>query len=150
MASNQTEHLKLCQWEAEDEVLRVDFNADNARIDAAVTEARAAAAEGIEAVRTMAQACYSPENQPFVIGQYTGDGKSSRTISLGFTPSAVMIVDGGFTGYSNGYYYSGFALRGGVRLINCLEVVEGGFQIGVSSNGHSNLKGCTFSYIAFR
>jgi len=36
MASNQTKHLKLCQWEADDNVLRADFNADNAKIDAAV------------------------------------------------------------------------------------------------------------------
>lgn len=36
MASNQTPHLQLCQWEKDDEVLRIDFNADNAKIDTAV------------------------------------------------------------------------------------------------------------------
>ena len=37
MASNYTEHYDLCQWEATDQVQRTDFNADNAKIDAALT-----------------------------------------------------------------------------------------------------------------
>ena len=36
MASNQTANYRLSQWEAEDAVRRVDFNADNAKIDAAI------------------------------------------------------------------------------------------------------------------
>ena len=36
MASNYTEHYDLCQWEATDAVQRVEFNADNAKIDAAL------------------------------------------------------------------------------------------------------------------
>ena len=36
MASNQTANYGLCQWEATDAVLRTDFNADNAKIDAAL------------------------------------------------------------------------------------------------------------------
>lgn len=36
MASNYTEHYELCQWEATDQVQRTDFNADNAKIDAAL------------------------------------------------------------------------------------------------------------------
>ena len=36
MASNYTEHYDLCQWEATDQVQRTDFNADNAKIDAAL------------------------------------------------------------------------------------------------------------------
>ena len=34
MASNQTEHYGLNQWAAEDNVLREEFNQDNAKIDA--------------------------------------------------------------------------------------------------------------------
>ena len=33
MASNYTEHYGLCQWEAADQVLREEFNQDNAKID---------------------------------------------------------------------------------------------------------------------
>ena len=36
MASNYTSSYQLCQWEAEDKVLRTDFNGDNAKIDAAL------------------------------------------------------------------------------------------------------------------
>ena len=36
MASSYTSNYKLCQWEASDKVLRTEFNADNAKIDAAL------------------------------------------------------------------------------------------------------------------
>ena len=38
MASNYTSNYNLCQWEADDKVLRTEFNADNAKIDAALAE----------------------------------------------------------------------------------------------------------------
>ena len=38
MASNQTSSYGLSQWEATDQVKRTDFNADNAKIDAALEE----------------------------------------------------------------------------------------------------------------
>ena len=34
MASNQTTNYQLNQWESTDQVLRTDFNADNAKLDA--------------------------------------------------------------------------------------------------------------------
>ena len=36
MASNYTGNYQLCQWEATDAVQRVEFNADNAKVDAAL------------------------------------------------------------------------------------------------------------------
>ena len=33
---NRTSNYKLCQWEADDKVQRTDFNADNAKLDAAI------------------------------------------------------------------------------------------------------------------
>ena len=36
MASGQTEHYGLNQWEARDQVLREEFNADNLKLDAAL------------------------------------------------------------------------------------------------------------------
>ena len=38
MAANYTANYNLCQWEATDQVLRTDFNQDNAKIDAALKE----------------------------------------------------------------------------------------------------------------
>ena len=36
MASNYTNNYQLCQWKETDKVLRTEFNADNAKIDAAL------------------------------------------------------------------------------------------------------------------
>ena len=36
MSTNYTSHYNLCQWEPSDPVLRTDFNADNAKLDAAL------------------------------------------------------------------------------------------------------------------
>ena len=36
MATNYTEHYELNQWEPTDQVLRTDFNADNAKVDTAL------------------------------------------------------------------------------------------------------------------
>ena len=53
MSTNHTEHYSLSQWLAADQVQRTDFNADNAKIDAALkTNADAIAAE--TAARTAA------------------------------------------------------------------------------------------------
>lgn len=41
MASNYTENYGLCQWEATDQVLREEFNEDNARIEAALDDVNA-------------------------------------------------------------------------------------------------------------
>lgn len=38
MASNYTENYGLCQWEATDQVLREEFNQDNAKMDAALRD----------------------------------------------------------------------------------------------------------------
>ena len=36
MASQHTQHYQLNQWQATDQVLRTDFNADNVRLEAAL------------------------------------------------------------------------------------------------------------------
>jgi hypothetical protein len=38
MSTNHTPYLGLCQWEPTDPVIREDFNADNQKIDAALSE----------------------------------------------------------------------------------------------------------------
>lgn len=47
----QTSNYQLNQWEGTDRILRTDFNADNAKIDAAIAELRKDLAAQIEAVR---------------------------------------------------------------------------------------------------
>ena len=65
----KTEHYQLNQWDASDYVRREDFNADNAKIDAALGE-----------------------KSRVVSGTYLGDGNNSKTISLDFTPRAVLVL----------------------------------------------------------
>lgn len=69
MASNYTTNFGLCQWEAADQVQRTEFNADNAKIDAA-----------------LAKTC-----QPYIIS-YTGDGNQTRTMEFPGKPLFVIAV----------------------------------------------------------
>ena len=51
MASNQTANYGLNQWEATDQVVRADFNADNAKIDAALHDIAQTHAADTQALR---------------------------------------------------------------------------------------------------
>ncbi len=71
MPSNQTPNYSLSQWSRDDRVLMEDFNADNAKIDAALGEHAAALAALTEA---------SPRhgNCQIYITSYKGDGTNSE------------------------------------------------------------------------
>ena len=56
MASKHTERFGLCQWEAEDQVLRSDFNADNAKVEAALALCPRIAVGSYEGTGTYGQA----------------------------------------------------------------------------------------------
>lgn len=60
MASNYTTNYNLCQWQPTDQVQRTDFNADNAKIDAALAELSPSAALADRALPNLA----------FYIGQF--------------------------------------------------------------------------------
>ena len=122
MATNQTANYDLNQWLSTDQVLRTDFNADNAKLDAALgalnrskaDSAQLAAAVGrvsdLESSRaTKAElgelADQVEENETAIqqltadltkitFGFYAGDGADTRTIQLGFSPKAVLLVAG--------------------------------------------------------
>ena len=57
------------QWEASDKVLREDFNADNAKIDAALGSHATQIAQAL----TTAGNAFSPGKLPVVTGSYVGD-----------------------------------------------------------------------------
>ena len=54
MASNYTTNYNLCQWQPTDQVQRTDFNADNAKIDAALAELSPSAALSDRALPNLA------------------------------------------------------------------------------------------------
>ena len=100
MASNYTEHYDLCQWEATDQVQRTEFNADNAKIDAALDALAGQVAEKAdgddlaalsETVAGHTAALAQKGNCQVYTTAYTGTGTVSRTFSFPKQPLLVII-----------------------------------------------------------
>ena len=175
MASGKTTNYGLSQWEATDKVERLDFNGDNEKLDAAIKAAQDAADSAQEATDNLAAAAYTPENSPFVVGTYKGNGTASRTISLGFTPQAVFVAPtmAQFYNYASGHYvYGGMAVTGSNVCRNtsastseggrigwasgqtAIMIVDGGFKVSTGNSGYAyprtNDAESYYNYIAFR
>lgn len=126
MANNHTSNYGLCQWEATDQVLRTEFNEDNAKIEAALVKHDTAMAENVQAIQTEASARASGDlaeeqartsavaslmtelskrgNCSIELKSYTGDGTfgsgHATAISFSGTPQFVVVVNkssGGLT-----------------------------------------------------
>lgn len=110
----KTTNYNLNQWEADDVVRREDFNADNAKIDAAIKAASDA----------------SPE---IVFGTYTGDGTANRVISLGRKPKAVYVQPRTGNGGGGGNYDGGLASQEYPLLYNgrdtIVRLTDDGFMV---------------------
>lgn len=164
MSSSYTDNYDLCQWEAADQVQRTDFNADNAKIDAALAELATGKADqsALNALSSTVSTL-SGKVTRLTFGSYTGNGAASRTISLGFTPKAVLVFTNfgsSFDGleYSNSHY-GGLAStsrpvysRWDSKLV--MQIVAGGFwvafeQAGTGDKILSNENGIVYYYIAF-
>ena len=79
MPSNQTPNYALNQWERDDRVLMEDFNADNAKIDAAIkAEAEARTAETAALAGKLG-------NCKVVLRTYVGNGTYSNTSPTGIS-----------------------------------------------------------------
>nr|DAI66259.1 MAG TPA: hypothetical protein [Caudoviricetes sp.] len=99
-------------------------------------------------------------NSACVCGIYTGDGVIPRTISLGFTPSAVLISsENGAMGATSTVTKSGALAVGNsvgctynsastTKYTEMVGIVSGGFQLLSSNSNHSN--GYTYHYVAFK
>lgn len=93
MASNYTESYGLCQWEATDQVLRTEFNENNAKIDAAL---KGLAAQDV-ALGELVSKC---GNCKMYLTTYTGKGSAitEQSISFPWLPWVVIIM--GADGYT--------------------------------------------------
>ena len=84
MSTNHTTNYDLNQWEGTDKVLRTEFNADNAKIDAALkanADAIAAKADQSALESLGAQITQTQASQLRVAtGSYTGKGKRAANI----------------------------------------------------------------------
>ena len=76
MNLNYTKHYQLNQWDAVDRVLREDFNADNRLLDEKIQQHIQSQLHLTEQQRERL------ENPGYLIGSYTGDGTTKRTISV--------------------------------------------------------------------
>ena len=118
MASNYTSNYQLCQWKETDKVLRTEFNADNAKIDAAIAavDSRVSSVSGGKAsisalnsvkstvdslVQTVAE--HTSElakkgNCQLYATSYTGDGgygsSSWNSLTFPHKPFAVVVAQG--------------------------------------------------------
>ena len=101
MASNYTSNYNLCQWAASDKVLRTEFNADNAKIDAAVkavdrkADGKADQSALLALSQTVSQGL-DLRNCRFVTGSYTGSGEygSKHPNTLTFPGKPVFLCVG--------------------------------------------------------
>ena len=95
MASNHTQHYGLCQWEATDGVLRVDFNEDNQKIDTALKELEAQDKTLAEALASQAETIQSCGNCRVVYGSYIGTDKygvtNPNTLTFSHKPLVVFV-----------------------------------------------------------
>lgn len=91
MASNHTEHYGLSQWEKTDKVLMEDFNADNAKIDAALGALAGAAEEQGEALAAHTSALSKTGNCAVMVTSYSGNSTASVTINCPYPPVYVYV-----------------------------------------------------------
>ena len=148
MSTNYTQNYSLCQWEPADKVLREDFNADNAKLDTALSRIETTANAAKRVADSTAGAAFTPERLPFVAGRFTGDGQASRLIELGFYPTAVLLFTGNGLTFVSPNCYGGLATRG--MSTGAVAVSNTGFTVYVRDGGRGNDKNYSYNYIAFR
>lgn len=99
-------------------------------------------------------ALYTGENPPYIVGTYVGDGAAEKTISLGFTPTALYTChqNGGTSYFEDAVRitYGGLALPGQPVVVSAgvyaTEITAGGFK----AMNEANLSGNSYHYIAFK
>ena len=112
---NQTPNYQLNQWDKSDRIMMEDFNADNAKIEAALSE-------------TMALA----QKVPFAVGKLESyDGSKAITVDLGRQPQMVIIGNkNGFTNIITGQ--SSFAYPGHAVAMPGMPGLKSNFSAGTT------------------
>ena len=119
MASNYTSNYGLCQWEANDKVLRSEFNGDNAKIDAAISavDSRVDGKASTSALNSLKNTVSSLSttitgqgntlgkkgNCQVAVTSYTGNGQDTRTHTFPKKPVMFFIIGNAlmFVGYGS-------------------------------------------------
>ena len=169
MASNYTENYGLCQWEAGDSFVRTEFNADNAKLDAALKDLEDTKAEQADvAALTTAVAGKAAQTALDALtdtvalkcrikaGRYTGNGTEdgdSQTIQVGFPIQAVIVeTQAGERAGRNDVVTGGLAVSGGplTRFDYTLMRISGSsFTVYHLGENTVDQSGKVYYYIAF-
>ena len=158
---NYTENYHLPQWVETDRVQMEDFNQMCADIDQGIKDAKDTAntaeskADAAQTAADAVQGAYTPGNQPYATGMYTGTGEDV-TITLGFRPK-FLIVAGlvSFTGNSQSGVELFSGVADGTMLSKRLTFTDTGFIARAKSLSYDYYpnftdSGRVYSYIAFR
>lgn len=92
MASNYTEHYGLCQWEATDQVLREEFNQDNAKVDTALEALDNLVTQHGEQLSAQEAAIAKLGNCRIYYTTYTGTGTTTPKQTFPGKPLVVMVA----------------------------------------------------------
>lgn len=93
------------------------------------------------------------EKAKIITGTYTGNGAASRTISLGFTPKAVIVKPPDVGDFISGDFRGDYLALANVNATYgttiAVQIVENGFTVRYSANNsYANKDGTVFAYIA--
>lgn len=92
MASNYTEHYGLCQWEETDQVLREEFNQDNAKVDTALEALDNLVTQHGEQLSAQEAAIAKLGNCRIYYTTYTGTGTTTPKQTFPGKPLVVMVA----------------------------------------------------------
>ena len=145
---NYTTNYHLPQWVESDRILMEDFNQMCEDIETGLNSNAQAAAAAQATANATANAAYSPSNKPYVVGQYSGLGSGSQTITVGFRPSFLIVSSAVNNG---GFSYS--IITNGSQMTNRLAFTDTGFTVYSPNESYEapNLNAIrSYTYIAFR
>ena len=107
MSTNKTQNYQLHGWAFGDEFPRVELNANFTKLDTALKAEETVRQSAVNTLNTALAG-----KAAIVTGSYTGNGEASQTITLGFTPRAVLVRAVNGAASDNYRTYSALAVTG--------------------------------------
>ena len=93
MATNHTSNYQLNQWEPTDQVLRTDFNQDNAKVDTALKGLSTSMQQASTQLSQISQQLTMRGNCQVVSMTYVGTGEETATLIFDHKPIALFFYD---------------------------------------------------------
>lgn len=92
MATNHTANYQLNQWEATDQVLRTDFNEDNAKVDSALKGLSTSIQQNSTQISQLRQQMATLGNCLIYQTSYVGTGSGAVTLTFPHKPAIIQVV----------------------------------------------------------